>query len=181
MSQMSQVSQIMSPLQKECDYSQDIARLAVDHVPRDATSREKHMYGQQIQRFDYIVVGGGTAGSVVAARLAEQLTTTVCLIEAGPSDVGRPDILAVKNWPQLLGTELDYDYAIEPQVRGNSRIRHSRGRVLGGCSSHNSCIAFQAPDEDLESWHQVGCEGWCASDLHPYYEKVYQTVSLERT
>ena len=177
----------MSTLQQEREYSQVkeridvIAPLAVDLVPCDAASQEKHMYGQQRQHFDYIVVGGGTAGAVVAARLAEQPTTTVCLLEAGPSDEGRHDILAVKNWPHLLGTELDYDYAIEPQARGNSRIRHSRGRVLGGCSSHNSCIAFQAPDEDLESWHQVGCEGWCASDLHPYYEKVYQTVSLERT
>jgi choline oxidase len=53
------------------------------------------MHGQQIQRFDYIVVGGGTAGSVVAARLAEQPTITVCLIEAGPSDEGRPDILDI--------------------------------------------------------------------------------------
>jgi choline dehydrogenase len=101
------------------------------------------------QNYDFIVVGGGTAGSVVAARLAENPDITVCLIEAGPTDMGRPEILTLKQWPALLGTDLDYDYRIETQTRGNSRIRHSRGRVLGGCSSHNSCIAFRAPPEHL--------------------------------
>ena len=89
------------------------------------------MHGPQRQLYDYLVVGGGTAGCVVAARLAEQSDCTVCLLEAGPSDEDRPDVLALKQWPQLLGTELDYDYAIQPHPRGNARIRHSRGRVLG--------------------------------------------------
>src|SRR5258708_36421373 len=79
------------------------------------------------QKYDYIIVGGGTAGSVVAARLAENPNITVCLIEAGPTDDGNPDILSVKNWPNLLGTELDFNYSIEKQARGNSLIRHSRG------------------------------------------------------
>src|ERR1700733_2691774 len=110
--------------------------------------------------YDFLVVGGGTAGAIVAARLAEDRAATVCLLEAGPSDEGDRRVLELRNWPNLLGTELDYDYRIEPQPRGNSRVRHSRGRVLGGCSSHNSAIAFRAPDVDLRTWEQLGATGW---------------------
>lgn len=134
-----------------------------------------------MQKYDYIIVGGGTAGSVIAARLAENPRITVCLIEAGPTDDGKPEILAVKNWPNLLGTELDYDYTIEKQVRGNSLIRHSRGRVLGGCSSHNSCIAFRAPHFDMDTWNRSGCDGWSARETQKYFDRVFDQVYIEKT
>ncbi len=137
------------------------------------------MEGTPNQQFDYIIVGGGTAGSVIAARLAENPNLAICLIEAGPSDHDMPEVLTVKNWPNLLRTALDYDYTIEKQVRGNSLIRHSRGRVLGGCSSHNSCIAFRAPDADMDTWEQSGCEGWNASATRIYFEKVFSQVYIE--
>src|SRR5437868_10357151 len=137
------------------------------------------MEGNPNRRYDYVIVGGGTAGSVIAARLAERPDLTVCLIESGPSDHDRPDVLAMKNWPELLGTELDYDYTIEKQERGNSLIRHSRGRVLGGCSSHNSCIAFRAPDEDMDAWEQLGCDGWNASSTRKYFDRVWSQVPIE--
>ena len=133
------------------------------------------------QQYDYIIVGGGTAGSVVAARLAENPIITVCLIEAGPTDAGNTEILSVKNWPNNLGTDLDYNYAIEQQARGNSLIRHSRGRVLGGCSSHNSCIAFRAPEHDMDTWQQLGCEGWNAGETKHYFDKVFEQVYIEKT
>src|SRR5262245_47013126 len=123
--------------------------------------------------FDYVVVGGGTSGAVVAARLAENSEATVCLLEAGPSDEGDRRVLELRNWPNLLGTELDYDYQIEPQRRGNSRIRHSRGRVLGGCSSHNSAIAFRAPDVDMHAWERLGAQGWGPEGTRPYFERVF--------
>ena len=133
------------------------------------------------QQYDYVIVGGGTAGSVVAARLAENPAITVCLIEAGPSDDGNVEVLSVKNWPNLLGTELDYDYRIEKQARGNSLIRHSRGRLLGGCSSHNSCIAFRAPQYDMDSWQQLGCQGWNAHETKRYFDRVFAKVHIEKT
>ncbi len=132
------------------------------------------------QHYDYVIVGGGTAGSVVAARLAENPGITVCLIEAGPTDHGNLDVLSLNNWPNLLGTELDYDYRIETQARGNSLIRHSRGRILGGCSSHNSCIAFRAPQYDMDSWQQLGCDGWSARETKPYFDKVFERVPIEK-
>lgn len=129
--------------------------------------------------FDYVVVGGGTSGAIVAARLAQNSAATVCLVEAGPSDEGDRRILELRNWPNLLGTELDYDYRIEPQTRGNSRIRHSRGRVLGGCSSHNSAIAFRAPDVDLRTWELLGAKDWGPEDTRSFFERVFQRVHLE--
>jgi choline oxidase len=130
--------------------------------------------------YDYIVAGGGTAGSVVAARLAENPASTVCLIEAGPTDDGNWEVLSLQNWPNLLGTALDYDYRIEEQARGNSLIRHSRGRVLGGCSSHNSCIAFRAPRYDMDTWQELGCEGWSARETKRYFESVFARVYIEK-
>jgi len=129
--------------------------------------------------FDYVVVGGGTAGSIVARRLAENPSFRVCLIEAGPPDEGNMKVLDLTRWAELLRTELDYDYDIEPQERGNSLMRHSRGKVLGGCSSHNSGIAFLAPDADLRLWEQAtGSKDWGPKGLIPYFEKLQSKVTL---
>jgi choline dehydrogenase-like flavoprotein len=108
--------------------------------------------------WDVIVIGGGTAGAVIASRLTEDPSVRVALIEAGPSDAGDNRVLLLRNWLQLLGSELDYDYTIEPQPRGNSHIRHSRARVLGGCSSHNTMIAFRPLPADLAEWRDAGGE-----------------------
>jgi len=86
--------------------------------------------------FDYVVVGGGTAGCVLAARLTEDPATRLCLIEGGPTDEGNDQVLLLKNWVSLLEGPLDYNYGTVEQPLGNSHIRHSRARVLGGCSSH---------------------------------------------
>lgn len=80
--------------------------------------------------FDYVVAGGGTAGAVVAARLSEDPSIRVCVLEAGPSDVGDEAVLALRHWPRLLNSGYDFDYGIEPQSRGNSFVRHARAKVL---------------------------------------------------
>ena len=135
------------------------------------------MYAMKKRTYDYVVVGGGTAGVVIAARLAE--TGRVALLEAGPVDEGDDRVLDVRRWPQLLGSDLDWDYVIEPQTRGNSRIRHSRARVLGGCSSHNSCIAFRAPDADLDRWERLGASGWGAAATAAAWDRVFSRVHRE--
>ncbi|MFE4856709.1 GMC family oxidoreductase [Streptomyces sp. NPDC056670] len=125
-----------------------------------------------MDEFDYVVVGGGTAGCVVAARLSEDPSVTVCLLEAGPSDVGDDNVLRLERWMGLLESGYDWDYPVEPQEHGNSFMRHARARVLGGCSSHNSCIAFWAPAEDLDSWAAAGCTGWGAAETFPLYQRL---------
>ncbi|WP_406345421.1 GMC family oxidoreductase [Streptomyces sp. NBC_00648] len=128
--------------------------------------------GTHTDEFDYVVVGGGTAGNVVAARLSEDPSVTVCVLEAGPSDVGDDNVLRLERWMGLLDSGYDWDYPVEPQERGNSMMRHARAKVLGGCSSHNSCIAFWAPAEDLNGWAAEGCTGWGAEDVFPLYRRL---------
>ena len=127
---------------------------------------------EQYEEFDYVVVGGGSAGSALAARLSEDPAVTVCLLEAGPSDVDDPNVLELSRWMALLESGYDWDYLIEPQEQGNSYMRHARARVLGGCSSHNSCIAFWAPAEDLDEWEAKGARGWGAKDVFPLYKRL---------
>ncbi|MFF4580001.1 GMC family oxidoreductase [Streptomyces sp. NPDC001389] len=128
------------------------------------------------QVYDYVVVGGGTAGSVIASRLTEDPSVSVAVIEGGPSDVGREDVLTLRRWMGLLGGELDYDYPITEQPRGNSHIRHSRARVLGGCSSHNTLISFKPLPSDWDEWAEAGAEGWDAASMDPYFDRLRNNI-----
>jgi len=122
--------------------------------------------------FDYVIAGGGTAGCVLAARLTEDPDVSVLLLEAGPSDVGDESILRLGDWMFLLDSGYDWDYLVEPQEKGNSFLRHARGKVLGGCSSHNSCIAFWTPKEDLDEWAAMGLTGWSAAECWPLIARL---------
>ncbi|WP_217572166.1 GMC family oxidoreductase [Streptomyces sp. GbtcB7] len=126
--------------------------------------------------YDYVVIGGGTAGSVIASRLTENADVTVGVIEGGPSDVGREDVLTLRRWMGLLGGELDYDYPTTVQPRGNSHIRHSRARVLGGCSSHNTLIAFKPLPSDWDEWEAAGAKGWGAVPMEAYFARLLNNI-----
>ena len=133
---------------------------------------------QDAGTFDYVIAGGGTAGCALAARLSEDQDVTVCVLEAGPTDVGDDNILVLSEWMHLLDSGYDWDYPVEPQERGNSFMRHARAKVLGGCSSHNSCIAFLPPAECLDEWVTMGADGWSAAEVLPLTDRLKQTVLL---
>lgn len=120
-----------------------------------------HISGSEAGSYDFVIVGGGTAGCVIASRLSEYMPDKrVLLIEAGPSDYLDDRVLLLKDWLNLLGGELDYDYPTTEQPNGNSHIRHSRAKVLGGCSSHNTLISFRPFEYDCKRWEAQGCKGW---------------------
>jgi len=129
----------------------------------------------EIGTFDYVVVGGGTAGAIVAARLSEDPDTRVCLIEAGPSDVGMDDVLLLRRWLSLLEGPIDLAYPTTLQPRGNAHIVHSRAAVLGGCSSHNTQIFFKPLPGDWQDWVDRGASGWEPEGMEQYYDRL-QTV-----
>jgi choline oxidase len=128
--------------------------------------------------FDFVIVGGGTAGCVIAARLAEDPGVSVCLIEAGPAYEHDPNVIEFRGAVALVGTEYDFDYPIAKQARGNSSINLSVARMLGGCSSHNDAVAWRALDRDLEAWVQAGATGWEPDVCRPYFDRVFERAGL---
>ncbi|KAL9107710.1 MAG: hypothetical protein Q9227_007425 [Pyrenula ochraceoflavens] len=131
----------------------------------------------EVDSYDYVIVGGGTAGCVIGSRLAEYLPhKKILMIEAGPSDFMNDRVLNLKEWLNLLGGELDYDYGTTEQPMGNSHIRHSRAKVLGGCSSHNTLISFRPFEYDCRLWESLGCKGWGFKTFMRVLDNLRNTV-----
>lgn len=122
-------------------------------------------------RPDYVVVGAGTAGCVIASRLSAQPGTTVALLEAGPSR-GPAAMRSPKNWPALLHSEVDWDFTSVPQeALGDRTVPYPRGRVLGGSSSINATAHLRAHRSHYDRWAAEGASGWGYEDLLPYFRR----------
>jgi choline dehydrogenase-like flavoprotein len=127
--------------------------------------------------YDTIIVGGGTAGCVLASRLTHYLPDhRVLVIEGGPSDHDIAEVQDLRQWLSLLGGHLDYDYGTVEQPNGNSFIRHSRAKVLGGCSSHNTLISFRPFKRDMDRWVGKGCDGWDFETMMRLIDKLRNTI-----
>ncbi|HXM87407.1 MAG TPA: GMC family oxidoreductase N-terminal domain-containing protein, partial [Solirubrobacteraceae bacterium] len=119
--------------------------------------------------YDYVIVGAGSAGCVLANRLSEDADVQVLLLEAGPPDVNE-NIHVPLGYLQLGSTEVDWDYHSAPEHEcGHRRITLPRGRVLGGSSSINAMVYIRGNRRDYDDW---GVGGWSAADLLPYFIKA---------
>lgn len=125
---------------------------------------------------DYLVVGGGTAGCILAARLSEDPDITVTVLEAGPSDEHEPRARDIRRWADMLESEYDLDYRSVPQMRGNSGIRQARMRILGGCSTANTMITWRPLPADLDDWAAQGVTGWDSHTVDEAYDRILAPV-----
>lgn len=124
------------------------------------------------QAFDYIVVGAGTAGTVIASRLSEDPNITVGLIEAGSPSGQHESIDIPGRYGESLGSSFDYAYKTTPQAAASGRqIEVPRGKGLGGTSLLNFMVWMRPNAADIDHWADQGNEEWSWTSLLPYFKK----------
>jgi choline dehydrogenase len=122
--------------------------------------------------FDYVIVGAGAAGSVLASRLTEDPGTTVCVLEAGPPDRNPWIHIPAGFIKTLFDPSCTWQFTTEPtENTAGRRIATTQGRTLGGSSSINGMIYNRGQPADLDSWAQRGNRGWSYADVLPYYRR----------
>ena len=126
---------------------------------------------------DFVVVGAGSAGCVMAARLSEDPATRVVLLEAGGEDNNRWIHIPLGFGKTFADPSVNWCYETEPDPGANGRrIFWPRGKVLGGSSSINGMVYIRGQHEDFDLWRQLGCAGWSASDVLPYFKRAEHQV-----
>jgi choline dehydrogenase len=129
--------------------------------------------GAGTNSYDYIVVGSGSSGAIVAARLSEDRDVTVLLLEAGPG-AGSPilNIPAAARYA-FNASAYNWDFETEPEPHlNNRRLWQPRGRVLGGSSSINGLVYLRGNPLDFEAWAAAGANGWSYADVLPYFQRL---------
>ena len=122
--------------------------------------------------YDYIIVGGGSAGCVLAGRLSEQPDVTVLLLEAGGSDRN-----FLFHWPagfaKMTKGIASWGWSTVPQKHMQNRVlRFTQAKVIGGGSSINAQLYNRGNALDFNEWRQLGCEGWSYEDVLPYFKRA---------
>ena len=123
--------------------------------------------------YDYIIVGAGSAGCVLAKNLTEDGRHSVLLIEAGPKNNALSLKIPAAVLKNLQSTKYNWAYQGEPEPElGGRMITHDRGKTLGGSSSINGLCFIRGHALDFEGWRQSGCEGWGYADVLPYFKRL---------
>ncbi len=121
--------------------------------------------------YDYVIVGAGSAGCVLAGRLSEDADVRVALLEAGGEDT-QPEIKIPAAFPVMFKSSLDWDLEGEPEPGlDGRRLYLPRGRMLGGCSSINAMIYIRGNRADYDAWSAAGCDGWSYDEVLPYFKR----------
>jgi choline dehydrogenase len=134
---------------------------------------------QRTMSFDYVIVGGGSAGCVLAARLSEDPKTSVLLLEAGPEDWNPWIHIPIGVGKTIRNKSVNWIYATAPDPATSNRvIPLPRGKVLGGSSSINGHMVTRGQPEDYDEWAKAGNPGWGFASLLPYFKKIENTVDF---
>jgi len=123
--------------------------------------------------FDYIIIGAGSAGCVLANRLIKDKKTTVCLLESGPkSNIWKVDMPSALLYT-MHDSKYNWKYYSEPEpYLNNRRIFCPRGKMIGGCSSHNGMVFVRGNPLDFERWASYGLPKWSYKNVLPYFKKL---------
>ena len=142
-----------------------------------AVGRVHEAWGRRVQTFDYVIVGAGSAGSVLANRLTADGKTTVCVLEAGPRD-WHPYIHIPAGFIKTYhDPRVNWLYSMEPSAwTGGRRILAPRGKTLGGSSSINGHIYNRGQSMDFDTWAQLGNRGWGYADVLPYFRRMERRI-----
>jgi choline dehydrogenase len=126
-----------------------------------------------LTNYDYIIVGAGSAGCVIAGRLAENTNASILLLEAGGSDAGIQSIENPAQWVMNIGAPHDYFYTCAPTNLVNNRIIPlPRGKVLGGSGSINALMWARGNKADYNNWAAAGNAGWDYESVLPLFKKI---------
>ncbi|XP_074600161.1 L-sorbose 1-dehydrogenase-like [Brevipalpus obovatus] len=136
----------------------------------------------RLDEYDYIVIGGGTAGSIVATRLSEVPENRVLVLEAGGKENGFSQILA--SGSAIIKSKVEgWRLQTQPQMRGAWGMKNNDplaavGKMLGGSSSHNGGVWNRGDLRDYDRWAQLGADGWSYDHVFPYYVKIERTTDI---
>lgn len=127
---------------------------------------------------DFVIVGGGSAGCILARRLAERTQGRIILLEAGPADENDPTALYLSKLDDQQG--LDWAFKAMPWYGATTPLKYLRARMLGGCGNHNDCAYLIPPDHDFRQWEAAGAKGWGPEEVRPYFRQVDERVGIYR-
>ena len=131
----------------------------------------------EVTECDYLVIGGGAAGCIVARRLADS-GTRVVLLEAGRTDEGDPLATDLSRLEEQ-DDSYDWGYRAHPLANSDQQIFYNRAKMLGGCANHNDCAFIAPPDRDLEEWVELGAQGWDPASNAAAFARIEERLHIE--
>ncbi|XP_051160813.1 uncharacterized protein LOC127281240 [Leptopilina boulardi] len=154
-------------IRKQCDLEDPCNRV----VPRDKPNLS----------YDYIVIGAGSAGSVVASRLSEDKNNSILLIEAGLDEPAWTQVPSF--FLNLMHTNLDWQYNFQSDdnkcsMENSAKCYWPRGKVLGGTSTFNAMLYIRGAHKDFDDWEKMGNRGWSFKDVLPFFKKSENNLQI---